>query len=332
MSDVQEMLRRHAERVETVLEEMVPKNRDDYLSDGVWYQFDSGGKRLRPALCLMSAEILGADPDRAAPFALACEILHNFLLIHDDIEDGDRMRRDKPTLWVEFGVPNAINVSDYLIARAYSMILNGPLDAETNRRLGSAYSFAFERTVEGQALDINLRGDDCVDLATYYKIVTHKTAFYLALPWVGAAIMAGVSDADLEGFWELGRCMGPAFQIRDDIIDLTEGKGRGGEVGCDIREGKPSIFVAYCLERKTGTDDDRSQLLDIIRRAREETTDADIQWTIDFFRETGALDFAQAEAQRFVDRTGEVLDGLAIPDDGKARFRDVARFVIDRKM
>ncbi|MBN1443125.1 MAG: polyprenyl synthetase family protein [Planctomycetes bacterium] len=331
MVDVQDMLTRHAAAVARVLEQAVPRSGHEYLSGGVWYQFESGGKKLRPALCLMTCELLGGDPEAALPFALATEILHNFLLIHDDIEDGDTMRRDQPTLWARDGVPNALNVADFLIAKAYRLILEAPLSAETNLRLGRAFSLAFERTVEGQALDINLRGASEVNLETYFRIVQLKTAYYLALTWVGGAIIAGCSDGALEPFWELGRCLGPAFQIRDDLIDLTQGKGRGGEIGCDIREGKPSIFYAFVQDRRAGTPEERERLVEIIRRDRERTTRDDIEWAISFFRDQGALEFAQAEAERLVERAHEVVGQLPLEEEGRAKFREMARFIIDRK-
>ncbi|MCZ6795744.1 MAG: polyprenyl synthetase family protein [Planctomycetota bacterium] len=330
MRDLRELLHKHARDVEELLEREVPKGRRDYLTDGVWYQFDSGGKRLRPALCLMTCEALKGDVRAALPFALATEILHNFLLIHDDIEDGDTMRRDQQTLWARFGVPNALNVADYLIARAYRLILEAPLAGEVNLRLSRAFTHALERTVEGQALDINLRGHPEVDLETYYRIVQLKTAHYLALTWVGGAIVAGVAESDLGSFWELGRCLGPAFQIRDDIIDLTEGKGRGGEIGCDIREGKPSIFFAHVQDRRVGRQEDRRRLVEIFQRDRQDTTEEDIRWAIDFFREHGAIDFAQSEANRLVGEAEEILGRLPLGEEGSERFRSVARFIIDR--
>ena len=95
--------------------------------------------------------------------------------------DGDEVRRDLPTLWKKLGVPNAINVADYLISKAYQLILGSPLPAETNIALAAVFSSTFERTVEGQALDINLRGSPEVTLETYMRIVQLKTAYYLAL-------------------------------------------------------------------------------------------------------------------------------------------------------
>lgn len=328
--DLPQLLQYHGRRVEELLHREVPPGQVPYISDGIWYQFSSGGKRLRPALCLMTCEALRGDAQAAMPFALATEILHNYLLIHDDIEDGDTMRRDQPTLWVKHGVPNAINVADYLIAKAYELILSAPLPPPVSSRLARIFTETFVRTVEGQALDINLRGSTTVDLETYHRIVLLKTAYYLALTWVGGAVAAGVPDSALEPLWELGRCLGPAFQIKDDLIDMTHGKGRGGEVGCDLREGKPSIFFAYVLDRSRGTPEERRRLVEIVARPREQTTSEDVEWAIQFYREVGAFQFAEEESRRLIARAGEVIETIPLDAAGKNVFRAISRFMIDR--
>lgn len=329
-TEISQLLARHGRSVEALLEAAVPRGAVPFISDGVWYQFSSGGKRLRPALTLWTCEALGGDPQKALPFALATELLHNFFLVHDDIEDGDTMRRDQETLWKKDGVPNAINVGDYLLAKAYAMILSAPLPPPAIVKLLRIFTETFERTVEGQALDINLRGSAEVTLETYYRIVRLKTAYYLALTWVGGAVVAGVADEALAPLWQLGHRLGPAFQIRDDIIDMTQGKGRGGEIGCDLREGKPSIFFAYVLDRKCGTESERERLLEILRKPRELTTPDDVAWAIAFYRLAGALQFAEDEARRFLGEAESVLDTIPLEAAGKDVFRALSRFMIDR--
>jgi geranylgeranyl pyrophosphate synthase len=330
MLDVPRLLGTHARAIEELLRREVPPEQVPYISEGVWYQFDSGGKRLRPALSVLACETFGGDPEKALPFALATEILHNFFLVHDDIEDGDTVRRDKATLWFKLGVPNAINIGDYLIAKAYRIILSAPLEPDVNLRLARIFSTAFERTVEGQALDINLRGRADVGLEMYHRIVELKTAYYLALTWVGGAVVAGMEEPVIETLWDLGRCLGPAFQIRDDILDLTTGKGRGGEIGCDLREGKPSIFFAYVIDTRMGPEADRKSLIEIVSKPREATTPEDVAWAIEFYRETGALEFADAEARRFQRSADEVIARLPLDERGKEVFQAISRFMVDR--
>jgi geranylgeranyl pyrophosphate synthase len=329
--DIPALLKKHSQRVEELLRAEIPPGSAPFLSDGVWYQFGSGGKRLRPALCLLTCEELGGDAEKALPFALAAEILHNLLLIHDDIEDGDTMRRDQKTLWAELGMANAINVGDYLIAHAYRILQRSPLDPPRVLRLLEIFTLTFQRTVEGQALDINLRGSEDFDVGRYFEIVQLKTAYYLTFNLVGGAVVAGIDGEVIARLWELGRCLGPAFQIRDDRIDLTQGKGRGGEVGCDIREGKPSIFFAHALERLPPGDPDRRALLEAIRKPRQETTDEDVAMVMGLYERIGALGFADAECRRLIERAFEIIDDLPLDHRGKELFRSISRFMIDRQ-
>ncbi len=330
MVNIADLIERHGRGVDAFLDAEFPPDRIPYISEGVRYQLSTGGKRLRPALCLIACEALEGDPADALPFAAATEVLHNFFLVHDDIEDGDRVRRDHPTLWVKFGLANGINIGDYLIAACFRLILSAPLPPEANLKLLRLFTLAFERTVEGQALDINLRGSRDVSLETYRRIVVLKTGYYLALPWVGGAVIAGASEEALEGLWELGKCLGPAFQIRDDIIDLTQGKGRGGEIGCDLKEGKPSIFFAYSLEREAGSREERERLVEIVAKPREETADEEVAWAIEFYRRHGAIEFAEAEAARYIDRAQTVIEELPFGAAGKETFRAIGRYMIDR--
>ncbi len=331
MTSLQDTVRQHGQRIEELLLEEIPQNAVPFVSEGVWYQFASGGKRLRPALCLLSCDLFGGKSQDALQFALATELLHNFFLVHDDIEDGDTMRRDRPTLWSEVGMANGINIGDYLLAKAYAVIFKSPLSAETILELGKIFSSTFERTVEGQALDINLRGSRDVGLEVYYRIVQLKTAYYLAVTWVGGAIIAGRSRETLDPLWELGKCLGPAFQIRDDLLDLTDGKGRGGEIGCDLREGKPSILYAYALDREVGSTEERERLRDIMSKSREETGTDDVNWAIKFFDRTGALDFARKEASKLIERADQVIDSLPLDEAGREVFRTVSRYIVERK-
>jgi geranylgeranyl pyrophosphate synthase len=328
---IQDLLQKYSRQIDELLEREMPRNSADFLSEGVWYQFSTGGKRLRPALCLLTCEQLGGDPNKALPFAMAAEILHNFLLIHDDIEDGDTLRRDQKTLWAHLGVPNAINVGDYLISNAYRILLGSPVDAETVVRLMEIYSLTFERTVEGQALDINWRGSESFTVDDYFRIVQLKTAYYLTFNLVGGAIVAGFQGEVIDQLWELGRHLGPAFQIRDDVIDLTCGKGRGGEIGCDIREGKPSILFAHALDQLGADTAESAQLLEIIRKSRDDTTNTDVEAVLDLYRRTGALEFAENASREQIETSFKIIDRLPLESRGKELFRDISQFMVDRQ-
>ncbi|MEW6355930.1 MAG: polyprenyl synthetase family protein [Planctomycetota bacterium] len=314
-------------QIDDLMLKVLPRNPDDLLCEMIWHHLDSGGKRVRPALCLLTCKALGGNPDHAIYFALAIEILHNMFLVHDDIEDGDEVRRDRPTVWVKYGVPNAVNAGDYLLAKGPEIILQSPVDAEAKLKLLHVFSLTCRTTIEGQALDINSRADVNFTIAKYLHMVRKKTGCYLACGLVGGAIVAGADEAVIDALWKLGDNMGPAFQIRDDVIDLTLGKGRGGELGCDIREGKASILYAHALENApTG---DAARLCAIMRKPRAETTQEDVKWVVALYKRCGSLDYASEYADRLVQDAYAVIDSL--PISNKEFFKQLARFMAERK-
>ena len=323
---IKAMLERYGRRIDALMAKFLPEAADPYLGAPIWHHMASGGKRIRPALCLMTCEALGGDPARALHFALAVEVLHNMFLVHDDVEDGDRVRRDRPTVWVKYGVPNAINVGDFLLARANSIVLASRLPSDTVLRLMKIFSDTCEETIRGQALDIASRAAKDFDVSAYLKMAERKTGRYLVLGMVGGAIIAGASQKLVDSIWSLGRTLGPAFQIRDDIIDLTVGKGRGGEIGCDIKEGKASIMYARALE--TCAKADRARLLAVMAKPREKTTAKDVQWVIALYQRIGAIEFAQNCADRLVQRALRVIETM--PGAGKEKLQAIAHFLVQR--
>lgn len=326
LAEFEQRLTEAGGRINPLLHELFPAGDKDYISRPFWHHMESGGKRVRPALCLMCCEHLGGDSDAALPFAAAVELLHNMLLIHDDLEDGDAIRRDKPTVWKQFGQGNAINVGDYMLGRAYSAILRCPVDDTKLRQLISAFTRAYEHTCAGQALDLNCRGSKDFTVSDYLKMVELKTGDYLALGMVGGALIAGMRPEETQPIRELGSNMGPAFQIRDDIIDLTKGKGRGGEIGNDIREGKPSILYAHSLN--VAEPEMKAKLLEIIRKPRAETKTHDVETVLEVYRSTGSIEFAQKKANQLVEEAFATLESIPIKDS--AFFQQVARFMAER--
>ncbi|HOE96943.1 MAG TPA: polyprenyl synthetase family protein [Candidatus Sumerlaeota bacterium] len=247
------------------------------------------GKRVRPLLCLLTAEALGADPRRALPFALAIELMHNFALVHDDMEDGDVMRRGRDAAWVRYGAAHGINLGDYLLVQMMAALAEGEpdgLDDATRVRLLRLLTSALDHTHVGQALDINYRHRRSLSEEEYLRIVREKTGYYLAAPIQGGAIVAGASQRVIETIGEMAQYLGPLFQIIDDIIDLTDGKGRES-VGSDIREGKRSYLVAYAAQH--GAPAQRERLFDILDKPREATTRADIDEAFAIFEALGAV-------------------------------------------
>lgn len=319
-------IQRHARRVEAELEKHVPRAGREGLSEAAWYHLDTGGKRIRPALCLIACETLGGDAARALPFAAGVELLHNMLLVHDDIEDGDTVRRNKPTVWKAFGLANGVNVGDYLLARGLAAVMGSPVEDALRARLAEVFIATYERTVEGQALDINARSREDFTVQDYMRMAMLKTGHYLVLGMIGGAMIAGAPEATLAVLREFGESIGPAFQVRDDLIDLTAGKGRGGVKGSDIREGKASILYAHALAHASPAD--RLRLIAAMRAGREATTDADVAWVIGLYERSGSMRFAEETADALVARARRSLDRL--PPDQRAALGDLLTYIAER--
>ncbi len=326
--DVAQLVEQYGARIAPILEAEFPAGAHAFLSEGARYQLPSGGKRLRPALCLLACEGLGGNPDDALPFACASEILHNLFLLHDDIEDGDRLRRNRETLWVRYGIANAINIGDFMAAKAYLILLRSPVSPAVLAEMVRVFSETYLTTTLGQALDINLRAASDLTVTRYLEIVSLKTARYLAYNMVGGALVAGAGPQVTARLWDLGEALGPAFQIQDDLLDMTAGKGRGGEIGCDIREGKPTLFLAHVLGSNVA-EEERERLRATLAKPREETTAEDVAWTIALYERTGAVAFARRTAETLAAKAAACLEDL--PFKNKRVFAEIARYVIARR-
>lgn len=329
--EIVKLVNSYGHKIDARLEQIIPKRAHgdlgEFLAELIWYHMETGGKKIRPALCLLTCELLGGNPEKALNFASACEIMHNYFLLHDDIMDGDTKRRDSLTVWYKYGTPNAINCGDYLCAKGYEAILHSDLPVRTVKKLTEIYTSTLVRTIEGQALDINQRGDINFTIEEYLELAKLKTGYYLICPAVGGAIIAGVPETILSVLWSLGGNLGTSFQIRDDIIDLTEGKGRGGEIGNDIKEGKPSILFAHSLSKVDL--EEKEKLVEIMRKPREKTTKEDVQWAIELYKKYGTIDFAQKKASELKEEALKIIDSISF--EGKDLIRDIAEYLINRQ-
>jgi len=207
------------------------------------------------------------------------------------------------------------------------------VSAEKQLKLLDVFTSTCEKTIQGQALDINARGRENFTTDDYMRLVELKTGGYLAFGMVGGAVVAGAAEGVIEKLWSFGKTMGPAFQIRDDMIDLTAGKGRGGAIGSDIKEGKPSFLYAHTC--RVATEAQRQRLRRIMLKPREKTTDADVRWVLKLYEKHGALAAAQARADSLVAQAFKTIDELPLQDAGPSRpakqvFRDIATFMARR--
>jgi geranylgeranyl pyrophosphate synthase len=245
------------------------------------------------------------------------------------------------------GVANGVNAGDYMMAKAYEAVTASALPLEKKAALCGVLATTLVKTGEGQALDVNLRADSDFTVERYFELATLKTGYYLIFGVVGSAILADLDRLSIETLWKLGGNIGVAFQMLDDVIDLTSGKGRVGrygntETGNDIREGKPSALFAKVLD--CAGDSEKRRLLTIFRKPRERTTARDIKWVSDLYRSYEVVDWDVVDGKKrvrgwAVDEAGVLCrQAVALVDEMKGfgspeqadRFKALMRFMAKR--
>ena len=244
----------------------------------------TGGKRLRARLALAACEAFGGQTEAAIPWAAACEMFHNGTLLHDDLQDGDRVRRGAPTAWVTHGAGQAINAGDLMLLLPYLAVGQVDGDDSLRHRLAMVLARLAADVIRGQGAELELARTRNTSRDAYRAAIEGKTAALFVLPAQGGAEIAGrlTDPMMLQPFFELG----VMFQLQDDVLDLFGDKGRG-EVGSDLREGKTSALVVEHLELHPAA---RDGLIELLSLPRDQTPMDRIESTIAQFRDGGALE------------------------------------------
>ncbi len=228
----------------------------------------AGGKRVRVALALECAAAVGVPLRKAVPIAAASELLHNATLIHDDLQDGDLLRRGAPTLWARHGAAQAINAGDVLLMLPIVALAEAGVGATRATQMATLARRA-AATASGQADELALLPDGRLGWADYQGAAIGKTGQILAIPFEAAASLAGLGASAARAVGDLAASLGLVYQVADDVLDLYGVRGRD-RVGNDLREGKVSAVVACHLELRPA---DRPALLALLRTSRDATPD-----------------------------------------------------------
>jgi geranylgeranyl diphosphate synthase type I len=219
------------------------------------------GKRLRPLLCLLAAEACGAAAEAAIPAAVALELLHNFTLIHDDVEDGDAIRHHRPTVWRVWGVPLAVNAGDGMHVLAYLALFDlaerGGPPAAVNRLARRLAETSLVIT-EGQHLDLLFEQREDVAPAEYLDMIGRKSAALLSCAAAMGGDVAGAPATRVETLAAFGHQLGMGFQVRDDVLGIWGESSTTGKPAGDLRRRKKTLPALYALAR--GDDADRRAL------------------------------------------------------------------------
>jgi len=280
----------------------------------------SAGKALRPSLCLLACEVVGGEYHRALPAAAAVELVHNFSLIHDDIQDDDRERRHRPTVWSIWGKPQAINAS---LSRLSERGISGEKQLHAQRILDESCL----RLIEGQYLDISYESRLDIGVADYLEMIDGKTATLIGCSLELGALLGTDDEPVIRGLWDFGRNLGLAFQIRDDILGIWGDEQETGKpLGSDIRRRKKSFPIVYALEKATGKV--KTELASIYQN---EAIDED--GTLSVLRildGVGAQQYAQKMAEMYHEKALKEMKDLALMPEARFDLEELANFLVER--
>ncbi|MGQ9813644.1 MAG: polyprenyl synthetase family protein [Candidatus Roseilinea sp.] len=285
------------------------------------------GKRIRPVLTLLCCEASGGKTQSALPAAAAIELLHNFSLIHDDIEDGDELRRGRPTLWKTWGEAKAINAGDAMFALAYSALTEtaernvDPRDALRALRVFNATCLAL---TSGQHMDIEFEQRADVTAAEYLEMIEGKTAALICAACKIGAIVAGADDARAAQLGEFGRWLGVAFQLQDDVLGIWGDPALTGKHDSDLAHGKKTLPILHAADQDQEV---RERYLQ-----RRPTDPAELAELRQLIEARGGRAYAEQAAREAHDKSLAALAAAQVSGQASLLLRTLAESLLDRRM
>lgn len=334
---ISQMLEEYGTMTRATLKKYLPSgNPKEHLYDLLSDYPERGGKMMRSSLCLATARAFGSRLEDALCSAVAIELLHNALLIHDDIEDGSEERRGQPTLHKLHGVPLALNAGDTL-----SLLSLRPL-LDSVKKIGPGLAMTlFKETervawesAEGQAMELGWCHDNCnsVKDGDYLTMVLKKTCWLAIIhPSRIGALIGTRGRIDLEPFIRFGFFLGAAFQIQDDLLNLVADTRYGKERNGDIWEGKRTLMLIHAYQKANAKE--RQKLTEIMGQSRDQRSAEQVLWVRRLMDRYGAVDhalrIAHGLAGAALNEYTHIYGGL--PDSRDKQFiRGLATWVFER--
>ena len=298
------------------------------LYDPIRYILSQGGKKMRPVLTLLTAEVFGSDFKKALPAALAVEIFHNFSLVHDDIMDDAPLRRGKETVHEKWDLNTAILSGDAMLILAYQYFEQ--YEPRIFRDLAKLFSKTALQVCEGQQWDVDFEHRDNVTIPEYLKMIEYKTAVLVAAAMKMGAIIAETSGENCTAIYEFGLNLGIAFQIQDDYLDaFGNPETFGKQVGGDIIENKKTFL--YLKAQEFASKGDAAQLMHLFSIHPEENNDK-ITSVKEIFERTGGAQSALEAIREFTFKAFTTLEKMDIADDKKSILKSFGENLMQRKV
>ncbi len=298
------------------------------------------GKGLRPGLLMTFNRAFGGSDEKSLNTAAALEIFQNWIVIHDDIEDGSDLRRGQPALHVKYGMPLALNAGDALAGKMWELIYKNKniLGNETAMKVFNEFLIMYSKTTEGQHIELGWEHNRKWDLTAddYFSMCKRKTAWYTCISpsWIGSLI-AGAGDNLKKVFILFGEELGVAFQIQDDVLNLIGDKEKyGKEIGGDILEGKRTLMLIDLLSKCE--QDEKQFAIESLDRAREKKDPGIINDILGLMNKYGSIEYAisvskeKAKNSRhtFLDQ----INGHIVNEEYQDVIIDLIDFMVEREL
>jgi geranylgeranyl diphosphate synthase type I len=291
----------------------------------------SQGKALRPTLCLFACEALSGETDRAQPGAAALELIHNFSLVHDDIQDRDLERRHQPTVWSLWGIPRALVAGNAMQSVGDLALLGAARrksPPETVLKVSEILTAAYLEMIEGQCQDMAFESRSDINTEEYLKMIALKTGALIRSGLEIGALLAGGDATTVEAFRQFGSYLGRAFQVRDDFLGIwgdetTIGKAAGN----DIRRRKKSFPVVIAFSQAHGQA--RDDLMRIYQK--EELDEGDVLRVLAVLEEVGAREQAQRVTEAGAAAALTALDSIPLPPWARTEAEELVDYLAWRE-
>ncbi len=353
--DVEKMLEQNAPVINRLVERYVPRKFDESalvfsvnpprydfnadalnktIAEPIWDFLDRGGKRWRPSLFLLVVDALGKNSENLRDFAIIPEVIHNGTIMIDDIEDDSKLRRGKPCTHILFGLDVAINAGNSMYFLPLLTLLKNrdKLTAEKSSRVYEIYTSEMINLSLGQAMDIawhrGLADADNLTETQYMQMCAYKTGTLARMTAKIAAVLCDASNDTVERLGQFAEALGIAFQIQDDVLDLTSrqfAKKKGGQ-GQDITEGKRSLIVIHTLEKANAVDKKRLIRILKMHTANQKLKDEAIR----IMKRYDSIKYSKQLAKKLVAESWKEVDRLLSPSEAKEKLKAFAEHLVER--
>ena len=288
-----------------------------------------GGKRWRPMLMMACCDAVGGDPKDALPFTVIPELIHNGTLIIDDIEDNSDLRRGKPVLHKLFGVDIAVNAGNAIYLLPYTAIRDSKLPSESKLKAYDIISTQLLKCHLGQAIDIYWHSGKSGKIPTleeYLQMCANKSGSLACMAAKLGAQLGGGSVSQIEALGDFGETVGVVFQIQDDILNLSENKSIGKELGDDISEGKRTLMAIHALN--SAPESDKVRILEILgMHTKDQKLLAEAS---ELIKKHNSIEYARKTAARLIEEAWKKIDEELQPSGAKKELRALAERVLHR--